>query len=76
MRNRFGQTSPGRQCPMLSFHDGANACALEEGHDGPHENHEGSLCETYGWGARDTVLAYLVAQYHLPHRYDCKGNPR
>lgn len=71
-----GRTSLGRQCPMLSYHDGTNACALEEGHDGQHENHFGSSCETHGWGSPDAVIAYLTAQYQLPRRRDNKGNPR
>lgn len=77
MRNRFdGRTSSVPQCPMLSYHDGANACALETGHEGPHENHFGSLCESTGWGPRADVIAYLGARYQQPRRHDRKGNPR
>lgn len=77
MRVRFdGRTSTVPQCPMLSFHDGANACALESGHDGPHENHFGSACERHGWGDRATVIAYLSGRYYQPVRRDNKGNVR
>jgi hypothetical protein len=77
MRNRFdARTSTVPQCPMLSYHDGANACALESGHDDLHENHFGSACEQHGWGARASVIAYLGARYYQPMRRDHKGNAR
>lgn len=63
-----GRTSTVPQCPMLSYHDGANACALEMGHYGPHENHFGSTCETHGWGDRASVVEYLGSRYYQPVR--------
>ena len=71
-----GRTSTVPQCPMYSYHDGANACALEAGHDGGHENHFGSACERYGWGTRESVVVYLGARYTLPVLRDRKGNRR
>lgn len=65
-----------KQCSILSFHDGANACVLAEGHDRPHENCFGDLCDRYGWGQRHDVIEYLSRRYYPPYRRDKHGNPR
>lgn len=52
-----------KQCPALAQYDGANCCALMEGHDGVHQNAHGSSHGT--WGTREEFLA-IATWYKVP----------
>lgn len=59
------RTYPNGQCPAVGLWDGANCCALREGHDGPHENAFGSRMEGCRWTLdHDEHARYMASLYY------------
>ena len=52
-----------KQCPAVAQFDGANCCALIEGHDGEHENTFGSTYPNETWGTSEEWAKIQVSHY-------------
>ena len=54
------------QCPAVGQWDGANCCALVDGHDGPHENTFGWGGGSHVWGTAEEWREITKSHYRMP----------